>query len=306
MPLELLGPLSAHVEGKTAQLGGRRPRSVLAVLALRAGEVVSVDTLIEHLWGDEPPGDPVNSLPVHVSALRRVLEPGRKGGSEPQLLRNRPPGYLLDVDDDAVDVVRFEALARDGRRHTSGAERPPKPSQSSPRRSHCGADRCSPISPTNGSSHRRRRASVTSGFLLPTRSTMPNWHSAGTARSSHSSSSSLRRIPCASRSGQLLLALYRSGRQADALRAYQRVREVLLDELGVDPGPELRRARTGNPRPRHEADVWACPAESPTRSPSRRRRERCRLGRSSGSRFGCTVARQRSASFSTCSATTPP
>ena len=122
MTFELLGPLSAHVEGKTAQLGGRRPRSVLAVLALRAGEVVSVDTLIEHLWGDEPPGDPVNSLQVHVSALRRVLEPGRKGGSEPQLLRNRPPGYLLDVDDDAVDVVRFEALARRGEAHLRSGE----------------------------------------------------------------------------------------------------------------------------------------------------------------------------------------
>src|SRR5690242_16734466 len=105
----LLGAVEARIERGPLDLGGPRPRTVLAVLALHARAVVSSDQLVDALWGGHPPAGADNALQVVVSRLRKQLP----GGS--RLLATRRPGYALEVDTEQVDALRFERLAADGR-----------------------------------------------------------------------------------------------------------------------------------------------------------------------------------------------
>src|SRR4051812_40111571 len=86
---------------------GELQRAALALLALNAGKVVSTDRLVEELWGDLAPGNPMNSVQSHISQLRRQLGSGR--------IVTRPPGYVLDVDPESVDALRFERLVMSAR-----------------------------------------------------------------------------------------------------------------------------------------------------------------------------------------------
>ncbi|MGH2714663.1 MAG: AfsR/SARP family transcriptional regulator, partial [Thermoleophilaceae bacterium] len=86
--------------------GGSRQRGVLALLLLHPNEVVSADRLIDELWGDDPPQDASAALHAHVSRLRKLLEPERDG--EPRVIRTVPPGYLIQVADEELDLLRFE------------------------------------------------------------------------------------------------------------------------------------------------------------------------------------------------------
>lgn len=104
--IRLFGSLEVVVDGQTLPISGQGERSLLAALACSAGRVVSVDRLIDDLWGEDLPARPTNALQVRVSKLRRQL-----GG----LIATRPAGYLLEVDPEDVDVHRFTRLASRGR-----------------------------------------------------------------------------------------------------------------------------------------------------------------------------------------------
>jgi DNA-binding SARP family transcriptional activator len=106
----VLGPVRAEVAGVPADLGGRRQRAVLARLAVAGGEVVSTDTLIDDLWRGEPPPRALGALQVHVSHLRRILEPDRAPRTPASVLVSEPPGYALRLPRDAVDSRRVAAV----------------------------------------------------------------------------------------------------------------------------------------------------------------------------------------------------
>jgi DNA-binding SARP family transcriptional activator len=101
--VSLLGPVSAESGGAEVNLGGRQQRAVFALLALNAGRVVPMDRLVDELWRDEPPSRATLSLQSYISRLRRVLA----GAAQ---IVTRPPGWLLALDPDDVDVTRFTAL----------------------------------------------------------------------------------------------------------------------------------------------------------------------------------------------------
>src|SRR6266705_913271 len=111
MEIRLLGPLEVSSQGRPVEVAGRRLRLLLAVLALRAGRVVEAERLVDLLWPQTSlPADPTNALQALGSRLRRALEPGGAG----ERVVARPPGYLLAVEPDEVDVLRFERLAAAG------------------------------------------------------------------------------------------------------------------------------------------------------------------------------------------------
>jgi hypothetical protein len=103
----ILGPLEAYDRERRLSLGGAKQRGLLAMLLLHANEVVSSDRLVDALWGDAASEDAAKALSVAVSRLRKVLEPERSPGAAGEL---RPPGYLLRLEDDQLDLHRFERL----------------------------------------------------------------------------------------------------------------------------------------------------------------------------------------------------
>src|SRR5262249_40766801 len=115
LDFRVLGPLEVAANGTFLPLGGAKQRAVLALLVLHANNVVSVDRLIDELWGAEPPESALNMLQGYVSHLRKVLEPHRSRG-EHELLVSRPPGYVLQIRPEQLDAERFDRLVTEGRR----------------------------------------------------------------------------------------------------------------------------------------------------------------------------------------------
>ena len=113
----VLGPFEVQDEARLLDLGRPKQRAVLAMLVLEANSVVSLDRLIDLLWGDERPARSTASLQVYISNLRRILEPHRRPNNPPSLLLTLPPGYLLRIGPGELDADRFEILAAEGRRH---------------------------------------------------------------------------------------------------------------------------------------------------------------------------------------------
>src|SRR5690349_16509499 len=109
----VLGPLEVVADGESVRLGGPRPRALLGVLLVHAGQAVAAERLIDQLWGDEPPATAGTALLVHLSSLRKVLG---------DRLVTAPSGYLLEAAEDEVDALRFEAMVTAARQHL--AERP--------------------------------------------------------------------------------------------------------------------------------------------------------------------------------------
>jgi predicted ATPase/DNA-binding SARP family transcriptional activator len=232
-PLEirLLGPFEVVAGGALADVGGSKRQALLAMLALRNGRVVGVDALVDGLWGEELPAAPRNALHHHVARLRAALGEESIVGS--------PDGYALN--DARVDALRFEELlaeTRDALRDgdvlaaadtvASALElwRGP-PLQGLPRTASFSAEarRLETLHVDALEEHFEVMLA-----LGKHRELVP------TLRSALADSPFRERLW-----GQLMLALYRSGRQADALEAFQEARRVLADELGLEPGPELRR-----------------------------------------------------------------
>jgi predicted ATPase/DNA-binding SARP family transcriptional activator len=230
-PLEVVGE-----EGRALAVGGPRVRALLIRLALQPGASVPADALADGLWGDAPPADQANALQSLVSRLRRVLP-------DPALVASGPAGYRLAVEPDAVDALRFERLAGEGRR-TLAEERDPDTAARLLRdalalwRGPALADAAAA-----GVPYAAAPAARLEGLRLAAREDLCEAElAAGRARAALTDAEALAaEEPLRERPLALLIrARYAAGRQAEALSAYEAYRARLADELGVDPSPELR------------------------------------------------------------------
>ncbi len=263
MEFRILGPLQVIDEtGAEVPIGGGRERALLVLLLLSANRVVSSGRLVEDVWGDRPPGDPGHALRVHVSRLRRSL---RDAGCDGVLV-TRSPGYVVEVDADAVDLGRFETLVADARQQSTNHD-------------HAGAavtlrqalalwrgpalvdvgdtpsfrgEACRLDELRLGAIEQRVEADLACGRHVEIVAELD---------------ALTRAHPLRERLwGLRMLALYRAGRPADALRSYQDLRAVLGEELGLEPSPAL--ARLEGAILRHEPGLdWSL--LSPTAEASR-------------------------------------
>jgi DNA-binding SARP family transcriptional activator len=234
MEFRILGPLEVVDGGDRLALGTAKQRALLAALVLRPNEIVSTDRLIDDLWGERPPDTAAKVLQVYVSQLRKVLV-------EDDRLLTRAPGYLLRVSPGELDAHQFELLVDEGRRALAAGE--PRQAASKLRsalalwRGPALADLAfEPFAQSEiARLEERRLAAVTERI------------EADLALGRHEEliaelEALVGEHPLQERPrGQLMLALYRAGRQAEALQAYEHCRRSLGEELGLDPGPALKR-----------------------------------------------------------------
>jgi DNA-binding SARP family transcriptional activator len=238
----ILGPVEVVDAGVALPLGGPKHRALLALLLLHAGEVVSSDQMVEALWGEDPPRTAAGSIQNSISHLRKLLGAER--------LVTKSPGYVLRLEGDELDAERARALL----------------------------DQARAGGPEEGAELLRKAQSLWRG------PTLADFAYESFAQSAIAQLEELRlaiyeeRIgkelelgrhaevigelealvsehPLRERlRGHLMLALYRSGRQADALHAYQEARRVLLDQIGIDPGPALQQLHGAMLRQEHSLD----------------------------------------------------
>ena len=233
----ILGTVEVLRQGHPLALGGAKQRALVADLALHANQVVSSDRLIQDLWGEEPPPTAEHMLHVYVSRVRKILQDA-DDGARSRLITKRP-GYQLELRlPDELDSAQFETLVRQGQERLAGE-------------------------PMDGLSSLEAAIALWRGpalddvafepFAAPHAARLEGQLSAARedrveallelGRNDEAIAeleSMIARNPLRERArGQLMLALYRSGRQGDALQAFQNARKVLAEELGVDPGPAL-------------------------------------------------------------------
>ena len=229
MRVGLLGPLEiVGDDGLDVAISARKPKELLAVLALHVGDVVPADVLVEELWGDDPPADARNALQVLVRRLRTALAPA-------EVIATQAPGYRLDLTRDDVDVTHFERLAQEEAWHEALALWRGEPLADFVYEPFAQHPRAVLIERWLTALEGRIEADLGSGevdALVPELEELVMQH------------------PLRERlHAQLMRALYRAGRQADALRAFQSARTTLADELGLEPGPELRDLERAGTRP---------------------------------------------------------
>jgi DNA-binding SARP family transcriptional activator len=231
----VLGPLEARRGGRLLPLTRTKVRELLGVLLLHANHVVSVDRLLEELWGDHPPETARAALQVHVSRLRRVLENG-----EERVLATSPAGYELRVDPERFDALRFERLVGAGRR----ALRQERFALASAQLDEALALwRGAPLADLTALA---RRPEVLRLQELRAEATEDRFE-AELALGHHGELAAEIELAVAERPfrerlwQQLMLALYRADRQAEALAAYRRARRALDEQLGIEPSAALQR-----------------------------------------------------------------
>ena len=230
MEFRILGPIEVVDDGTVLPLGGRNQLAVLALLLLHVDEVVSTDRMVDALWGDEPPRTALTSLQNSISRLRKLLGAGR--------LQTKPPGYVLHLlDGDRLDARAARSLADRARGAESGERAellhdsealwrgPPLADLAYDAFAHA------PIAQLDELRLGVIEERIDAELELGRHNDLLGELEALVAE--HPLRERLR--------GQLMLALYRAGRQADALHAYQEARRTLLEELGIDPGPALYR-----------------------------------------------------------------
>lgn len=235
--VRMLGPLSVDRAGELTLIAGFRQAAILAVIASRPGQPIAPARLVDEVWGEMPPGSVAAALRVHVAKLRTLLSPTvRQAGADP--LPHGPSGYLLDPRYATTDVEEFERLiraARDAPDSESSLEAFDRALGLWRGEPFAGLPEVPCLVPVIDHLYRLRleaedertdrlleigrHASLTDELAVLTRA------------------EPLRER----RTAQLMLALYRSGRQAEALAAYGRLRDDLVGELGIDPSPETRR-----------------------------------------------------------------
>ena len=229
LEFRILGPLEALADGRPVVLGGAKQRALLAVLLLESGRVVSSDRLLDALWNGEPPATAVASLQNFVSQLRKSLGP--------DVIETRPPGYRVRLESADLDVARVRRLVDDAR-----ASDPPRRARLLGEA--LGVWRGDALAELAYESF----AQTEIARLEELRLTLVEEHAeAQLAIGRHAEliadlERAVAQHPVRERlCGQLMLALYRSGRQAEALEAYRRARAALVAELGIEPSPLLQR-----------------------------------------------------------------
>ena len=250
--IQLLGPVRAWRGEQELELGGPRRLAVLGMLAMRANQAVSRSELIDGLWGEDPPASAVNSVHGHVAGLRRALEPRRAHRAPGQVLSASGPGYLLRLEPGQPDA---EALGR----HLAQAQRSPAAADlAATARSLDAALRLWQGVPLSGipgpwaDIERIRLDELRLAAIeehIEVMLALGGHHQAVAQLAGLIREHPLReRFRC-----QLMMALYRCGRQADALAEFTDARRVLAGELGIEPGPGAAALAPADPRRRHRA-----------------------------------------------------
>ncbi|MEV4480921.1 BTAD domain-containing putative transcriptional regulator [Micromonospora coxensis] len=236
---EILGPQRAWHDDREIDTGPGKQRAVLAVLLLSAGRAVPTGQIVDAVWPDEPPANGPNVVQKYVAGLRRVLEPGRSPRTPGQVVTLTEAGYLLRVPPEAVDAVRFERSVRRAQRSRAEGQVTEAVTEL---RSALDLWRGEPLSGLSGpffDSARHRLVELRAAAL----ETRVEWElELGRHRELTGELVELvAGFPLRERlRHQLMLALYRSGRQAEALAAYREIGELLREEYGIEPGNALQ------------------------------------------------------------------
>jgi DNA-binding SARP family transcriptional activator len=253
----ILGPFEVSAGGRTLQLGPAKQRAMLALLVLNANEPVSTDRLIDDLWGGRAPAKAGHSLQVYVSRLRKELDRSDASGAE--VIVSRPPGYMLRIAPEQLDVRRFEVLADEAARARAAGD---LPAAAELLRSALALWRGDALTDLAYETFAQVAIARLEEMRLAAleRRIEADLELGRHAELAGELEDLVAGHPLRERlQGLRILALYRSGRQVEALDAYHRAREVLVRDLGLEPSPalqELQRAIL-----RHDPSLELAPAE---------------------------------------------
>ncbi len=241
MEVRVLGPVEATNGTDSVDLGTRMHKAVLSLLVIGAGSVVSSDRLVDSLWGEDPPATATKALQVYVSGLRKALEPDRPPGAPSRVLVSRTHGYALGLPTDAIDAARFEKLVAEAQTLRDAGRT---------------ADACTVLDRALGLWRGSAYEDLAfESFLQPEIARLHEMRATAAearvdtmltlGRHSEAVADGERMVadePLREQRWRLLaLALYRDGRQGEALRTLDRARRTLGEQLGLAPGPALRR-----------------------------------------------------------------
>src|SRR6516162_5359027 len=233
----LLGPIEAGVDGRVLDIAGHKQLALLAVLVLRANQPVSRDVLVDWLWGEHPPPGVQHTLDVHISRLRKTLE----SAAGQQVVLTRPGAYLLRAAADNVDMRQFERLAEEG--HRALAENAPDRAAAELSEA-LALWRGAPLADVSDEAFSQPEIARLNDLRM---GIIEDRIEADLALGRHGGVVSelgalVAEHPLRERLYQLLMvALYRCGRQSEALAVYQQARRALVEELGIEPSPGLQR-----------------------------------------------------------------
>jgi DNA-binding SARP family transcriptional activator/streptogramin lyase len=272
MEFRILGPVEVVDGGRVVALGPSKQRALLAILLLHVNEVVSRDRLVEDLWGERPPETAATALHGYVSQLRKVLEPSK--GTEHRVLITRAPGYVLELDPEQVDLKRFELLARRGKRELAAGDAEAAAATLVEALALWGGP---PLAEFDSAPFALAESLRLQELLV---STLEDRIESDLALGRHGdliaeletlvAEHPFRERLCT----QLMLALYRCGRQAEALEVYRKTRRRLVEELGIEPGPTLQELQKAILS--HDEAIAAAPASRGTSAETERRPRRGR------------------------------
>ncbi len=257
LEFRILGLFEVRRGGQPLEIGAGKQRALLAVLLLSSGEVVSTIRLIDALWDERPPPSASNSVHVYVSQLRKTLGDGR--------LQTRGRGYVLLLDPGELDLDRFERLLGEGRELLTAGD---PEGAAKALRAALALWHGPPLSDFESEPFARDEIARLEELHL---AALEERIEADLALGRHADlvpevDALVRRHPVRERlRAQLMLALYRSGRQTEALDAYRETRRLLTDELGLEPGPELQELERGILRQDPRLDPPAHTAATPGR-----------------------------------------
>lgn len=271
-----LGPLALQIDGVERSAGGYRPASAMALLLINANRRVSADALREAMWGEATGEHAASTLETHMFRLRKIVEPGRQPGQPPSVVISEPGGYRVVVAPDQVDSLRFAQLAADVAEllRTGQADRARRKSEEA-----LGLWRGRPFAPLTDEVW----ATAAVARLEELHAQLQESH-VGALLACGEPEQALGELEPMLADHPLrerlwvhrMLAAYRCGRVDDALETYQRARRLFSDELGIEPGPELRElqaavlagdeSRLGRPVPRSAHMTPDGPVSLPRRS----------------------------------------
>lgn len=240
MRFRVLGPLGVERDGEAVPLTSHRQRAVLAMLLIAKGRTVSVEQLIDGVWGEQLPSNPTNTLQHSIAQLRKVLEPGRQRSEQPTVLVSTEAGYRLDLDGHTVDAHDFEAAIAQARELLAADQPEAAVDRISSGLDYWQGSAYAEFDADDFADGERKRLTE---LRLAARELLTDARLTATGPQAVVAELEDLVASYPHREGlwaRLMTALYQVGRQADALRAYQRAATALGEELGILPSPELR------------------------------------------------------------------